>query len=150
MQTPLIDGADIDRRRVRVLLEDDRKIPLRFRKDVRRVTIYDDGKRMFVETADGEIIRFTAEQITERAKPRSPTDLADTSTLERLIHGADIKGRRATIRMDGDRVVPLSFRTRIRRITIYDNGKGIVVETVDRKLKRFTAEQLIVRAKASA
>jgi transposase len=51
---------------------------------------------------------------------------------------------------DGDRVVPLSFRTRIRRITIYDNGKGVVVETVDRKLKRFTAEQLIVRAKASA
>lgn len=150
MQTPLIDGADIDRRRVRVLLEDDRKIPLRFRKDVRRVTIYDDGKRMFVETADGEIIRFTAEQITERAKPRSPTDLADTSTREPLIHGADIKGRRATIRMDGDRVVPLGFRTRIRRITIYDNGKGIVVETVDRKLKRFTAEQLIVRAKGSA
>ncbi len=64
--------------------------------------------------------------------------------------GADIKGRRAQIRMDDGREIPLSFPARIRRITTYEFGQGMIVETVDGRITRFTAEQLIKRATATA
>jgi hypothetical protein len=66
------------------------------------------------------------------------------------ILGAGIEGRKATIRMDNGRHIPLSFRARIRRITTYDLGQDMIVETIDGKITRFTAEQLRRQSKVSA
>ena len=67
-----------------------------------------------------------------------------------LVHGADIKGRRATIRLDGGIRIPLTFGKAVRRVTIYSGGKRMLVETVDGRITRYTAEQLVNGAKATA
>ena len=66
-----------------------------------------------------------------------------------LINGADIEGQRVIVDMEDNREVSLDFPVVVRRVTIYDYGKGMVVETVDGKITRYTAEQLIRQAKAA-
>lgn len=67
-----------------------------------------------------------------------------------LINGADIDGQRMVTRMEGGRRIPLEFPIAIRRVTVYDDGNRMLVETVDGKITRFTVEQLLARAKATA
>lgn len=66
MREPLIAGTDIDGQRVYACLEDEREIPLDFPSRIRRVTILDTGRRMVVETVDGQISSFTAARLSEQ------------------------------------------------------------------------------------
>lgn len=66
MNEPLIAGADIDGQRVYACLADKRDIPLDFPTRIRRVTILDTGRRMIVETIDGNLSSFTAEHLAHQ------------------------------------------------------------------------------------
>jgi hypothetical protein len=61
---------------------------------------------------------------------------------EPLIAGADIEGQRVYACLDDMRDIPLDFPTRIRRVTILDTGRRMVVETIDGTISSFTAARL--------
>ena len=67
-----------------------------------------------------------------------------------LIDSSDIQGQRVMVYLEDDREVPLDFPTRIRRVTILDTGRRMVVETVDGKISSFTATRLAEQAALTA
>lgn len=67
-----------------------------------------------------------------------------------LIDSADIRGQRVIAYLEDDREVPLDFPTRIRRVTILDTGRRMVVETIDGTISSFTAARLAEQAPLTA
>lgn len=69
---------------------------------------------------------------------------------EPLIAGTDIDGQRVYACLQDERDIPLDFPTRIRRVTILDTGRRMVVETIDGKISSFTAAHLAEKTPLTA